>query len=53
METTNSYDDVRERESSPLSEKSDVEKPRAWELIENGRYQPRRIKGSLIGRELG
>ena len=25
----------------------------AWEEIENGRYQPRRIKGSLLGRELG
>jgi hypothetical protein len=25
----------------------------AWEMIENGRYQPRRIKGSCLGRELG
>jgi hypothetical protein len=25
----------------------------AWQMIENGRYQPRRIKGSLLGRELG
>jgi hypothetical protein len=25
----------------------------AWEMIENGRYQPRRIKGSCVGRELG
>jgi len=24
-----------------------------WEMIENGRYQPRRIKGSCVGRELG
>jgi hypothetical protein len=24
-----------------------------WEQIENGRYQPRRIRGSCIGRELG
>jgi hypothetical protein len=29
------------------------EQPRAWEMIENGRYQPRRIKGSCLGRELG
>ncbi|MFN0051945.1 MAG: hypothetical protein ACKV0T_07125 [Planctomycetales bacterium] len=29
------------------------DQPRAWEMIENGRYQPRRIKGSCLGRELG
>jgi hypothetical protein len=28
-------------------------KPPAWEMIETGRYRPRRIKGSLLGRELG
>ena len=25
----------------------------AWEMIEAGRYMPRRIRGSLLGRELG
>jgi len=25
----------------------------AWEQIENGRYMPRRIRGSFHGRELG
>jgi hypothetical protein len=25
----------------------------AWEEIENGRYRPRRIRGSYHGRELG
>ncbi len=25
----------------------------AWEQIENGRYMPRRIRGSFRGRELG
>ena len=25
----------------------------AWEMIENGRYMPRRIRGSFPGRELG
>jgi hypothetical protein len=24
-----------------------------WEEIEKGRYQPRRIRGSCVGRELG
>jgi hypothetical protein len=27
--------------------------PRPWEMIETGRYQPKRIKGSCVGRELG
>ena len=27
--------------------------PRPWEQIEKGRYQPRRIRGSCRGRELG
>jgi hypothetical protein len=25
----------------------------AWEMIETGRYMPRRIRGSFPGRELG
>jgi len=25
----------------------------AWEMIESGRYMPRRIRGSYRGRELG
>lgn len=30
-----------------------AEQPPAWEQIENGRYRPRRIRGSYPGRELG
>ena len=31
----------------------DSDAPAAWQMIEPGRYQPRRIKGSCVGRELG
>jgi hypothetical protein len=24
-----------------------------WEIVENGRYRPRRTRGSCVGRELG
>jgi hypothetical protein len=27
--------------------------PAPWEQIEKGRYMPRRIRGSCLGRELG
>ena len=29
------------------------DKTPAWEMIESGRYMPRRIRGSYRGRELG
>jgi hypothetical protein len=29
------------------------EEARPWEMIGDGRYMPRRIRGSLRGRELG
>ena len=29
------------------------DQPRAWEQIAEGRYMPRRIRGSCPGRELG
>jgi hypothetical protein len=29
------------------------DEPAAWEQIENGRYMPRRIRGSYRGRALG
>ncbi len=31
----------------------DDAQPSAWKEIENGRFQPQRIKGSCLGRELG
>jgi hypothetical protein len=39
-----------------LREVSDVapsERVAAWEMIAEGRYMPRRVRGSLPGRELG
>jgi hypothetical protein len=30
-----------------------AEEVQAWELIDTGRYMPRRIRGSCHGRELG
>lgn len=40
------------KESEQLLDRREGE-PRAWEEIEAGRFQPKRIKGSCVGRELG
>jgi hypothetical protein len=55
MENTKLYGEVAEPEpeTAPLPDHTGTEKPPAWEMIEKGRYQPRRIRGSLLGRELG
>jgi hypothetical protein len=49
-------DDTRELDGAsvpqmPPDPGSEILPP--WEMIENGRYQPRRIRGSFPGRELG
>ena len=36
-----------------LVPQSEGQVPAAWEMVENGRYRPRRICGSFPGRELG
>jgi len=36
---------------SPVADENHTATP--WELVEAGRYRPRRIKGSCVGRELG
>ncbi|MBL8794716.1 MAG: hypothetical protein JNM56_12485 [Planctomycetia bacterium] len=46
--------DNSEREAgSRPSPTAPADSPPPWEQIEAGRYQPRRIKGSFPGRELG
>jgi hypothetical protein len=35
------------------SPEPEAETPPPWEMIESGRYMPRRIRGSFRGRELG
>jgi hypothetical protein len=47
-----SQNDAQEPERISLPEDGG-EKPQAWELIDVGRYRPRRIRGSCLGRELG
>jgi hypothetical protein len=46
----------REVQGTPVPKISHEPKndtPPAWEQIEKGRYMPRRIRGSCLGRELG
>ena len=54
METINSSSEVGEQEntSTPSILPAEAESP-AWELVDIGRYRPRRIRGSNRGRELG
>ena len=37
----------------PSAIDGDAENVPAWQLVEAGRYMPRRIRGSCRGRELG
>jgi hypothetical protein len=45
MEPNQSLDDIIPQETEPAAP--------AWELVDAGRYRPRRIRGSCRGRELG
>jgi hypothetical protein len=47
-------DDVREElpeRPTPIASAPDA--PPAWEMVDAGRYMPRRFRGSFRGRELG
>jgi hypothetical protein len=37
----------------PMPAATEDASPLPWEQIEAGRFMPRRIRGSLLGRELG
>ncbi len=52
MDTHQEHSGGHEASPSPSSEAAG-EQLSAWKEIENGRYQPRRIRGSCLGRELG
>jgi hypothetical protein len=56
MEITGSEHE-RELAGSPPAPPAAPETPNdtlpAWEQVENGRYRPRRVRGSCLGRELG
>jgi hypothetical protein len=56
MDTTQSRGDTVGLEETPLaaaSGQAEGEPLQAWEQIAEGRYMPRRIRGSCQGRELG
>jgi hypothetical protein len=55
MDAARSQNEAVEPEDAALSPKpSEAEdKPQAWQMIDTGRYMPRRIRGSFLGRELG
>lgn len=39
--------------STPVAQEDMADDVPAWELIDTGRFRPRRIRGSYRGRELG
>jgi hypothetical protein len=54
MSTGQSRRDAEEHEAAlPQAAEESQEQFQAWEMIENGRYMPRRIRGSFRGRALG
>ncbi|HMF14413.1 MAG TPA: hypothetical protein VKE94_18985 [Gemmataceae bacterium] len=44
---------LEETATPPIAPGADPETPMPWEKIAAGRYMPRRIRGSCVGRELG
>jgi hypothetical protein len=55
MEINNPFDSIENEGPARVEnlDPADREEVSAWELVEKGRYRPRRIRGSFRGRELG
>jgi hypothetical protein len=53
MDETTIHSQTAHPELPAFPQDAGAEQPQAWKMIENGRYQPQRIKGSCLGRELG
>jgi hypothetical protein len=51
--STDPADVAGEPKPTPQAISTTAEQLPAWEMIETGRYMPRRIRGSFPGRELG
>jgi hypothetical protein len=49
MDPTETNEEMKKTEGDPSPQGATP----AWELVEAGRYRPRRIRGSYRGRELG
>ena len=53
MNTNPTHDDTKYPDEASTLPIPEVETPKAWEMIEIGRYKPRRIRGSFLGGDLG
>jgi hypothetical protein len=54
MKAKNTADEVPENDIDlSVANVPQAEDPPPWEMIEAGRFRPRRIRGSYRGRELG
>jgi hypothetical protein len=53
MDTTKSIAELSEPEETSLRVEAEAAKALAWEMIEPGRFKPRRIRGSFHGADLG
>lgn len=53
MSRTTPAPDHKQAETDRILSNDAADTTPAWELVEAGRYRPRRIRGSFRGRELG
>jgi len=53
MEAVDAINEIPVAASAPAIAPDAEVTPAPWELVDTGRYRPRRIRGSCRGRELG